>query len=145
MSDKFFVDHRATLQFNVPGAMAIGTSKALQAVPFAGKIVRLFAKVRVAGIQGSGGTTLPTIDLHKNGTSLVGGTLATFLTTATAATYGAGVTGNLLVAQGDILVLDIDAIFNGTSPTQPIDLVVVAVIERQSAFGVATGKIQRGL
>lgn len=141
---EFLVDHRATLQFNVPGTLTTGTSKAIAVVPFRGRVVRVFAKVRVSGTQGGGGSTVPTLDLNKNGTSLVGGTLATFATTATAATYDAGVVGELVVAEGDILSLDIDLLFNGSAPApvQPIDLVVAIVIERDPHMPVETGKIQ---
>ncbi len=141
MSIRAAVFHEAILGLNITGALAAGASKAVAVVPFAGRLARIFAKVRAAGTKPGDATTNVVLDVNKNGTSIASGTVATFDGSATSPTYGTGVTGDIIVAEGDILTLDVDTVFNGTGPTQPSDLVVAIVLERYWAFGVSTGAI----
>lgn len=130
------------LQFASLGSLAAGVNKALATVPFTGYLSHVKAKVETAGTKPGDATTNVVLDLNKNGTSLFGGTFCSFNGSSTSpSSYDAAVTGEIAVAAGDQLRLDIDTIFNGTSPVQPTNLTVAVVVKRFPARGIITGVI----
>lgn len=67
----------------------------------------LQAKLIAAGI-----TDVQTVDINKNGTSLIGGTKISFATTSATPTYPT--LGEITADPGDIISVDNDAVHSGT-------------------------------
>lgn len=92
----------------------------------------------VVGVDGTGSpTTNVIVDILKNGTSIFTTTKINFAHATPAVTpssYGDLVTlAPVTFAAGDVLSIDITTIYNGTSPTQPINLTVGLLLARANA------------
>lgn len=112
------------LHFNVAGTLTTG-SIAVNVVPFAGFISNIFAKLGTAGT----GVTATKLDINKNGTTIYAATTTQITLAATTGTVttGAYTVDPTVVAAGDILDLDVDAI-----STAPGDLCVSVLISRRN-------------
>lgn len=124
-------------------SMAVATAFDSFVVPFTGYLAAIRAKVSVAGTQGTGGATLPTVNIKKNGSNMFGNaTPLTFASAATEATYDPELSGLVAVAKGDVLEFDTTVLFNGTSPTQPVGLAISFVISKRPPIGgLTTGDV----
>lgn len=143
------------IELQKAGAAAVANDIDNFIVPYAGVIKAVYAVFGVMGTDGTGAPTQDVIaDIKKNGTSIFSGAtkinwshakmLGTANTSIGADNYGALSTNPTPVKKGDFLRLDITQILNGTSPTQPTDLIVHVVISRgpsSAAAGMLTGQV----
>ena len=143
------------IELQKAGAAAVANDIDNFIVPYNGFIKAIYAVFGVMGTDGTGAPTQDVIaDLKKNGTSIFSGAtkinwahagqVGTANTSTSASSYGALTTNPTAVKKGDFLRLDITQILNGTSPTQPTDLVVHVVISRGPSSPVAamlTGQV----
>lgn len=123
------------------GVFAATTGQDYFIAPFNAKIKAIYA---VFGLMGTDGTGSPTqdlqVDIMKNGTTIFSGAtkiswahagqLGTANTPSPASAYAALTTNPPSVSKGDKIRLDGIQILNGTSPTQPSDIMVYVTLER---------------
>lgn len=131
---------------SVVGALTTGRKYAVT-VPFACFLSGVYARVGTAGTQGGGGTTLPTVDINKEGTSVFSSGGITFASGSRAASYAAFSTNPASFAKGDLLSVDVDVLFNGATPApvQPSDLGVNLVLRRTKPAETLTDKLDNGV
>lgn len=127
------------VQLNVPGTQATSANVVATAiVPFNGIIKAVWAVLGTAGVTGT-----QTTDVKKNGTTIVAsGTLLSFTTAVTAATYGTLTTNPTLVSAGDILSVVTSGVHSGTAAK---DLNLMIVIERLRGSGAPGAMITDGI
>lgn len=128
------------VQLNVPGTQAASASAvvATAIVPVNGIIKAVWGVLGTAGVTGT-----QTTDVKKNGTTLVAsGTLLSFATGVTAATYGTLSTNPTTVAAGDIISVLTTAVHSGTAAK---DLNLLLVIERLRGSGAPGAMITDGI
>jgi hypothetical protein len=129
------------IELQKAGAAAVANDIDNFIVPYNGYIKAIYA---VFGVMGTDGTGSPTqdviVDLKKNGTSIFSGAtklnfshalqVGTANTSIAADNYGAMTANPTKVSKGDFIRMDITQILNGTSPTQPTDLICHVVFTR---------------
>lgn len=123
------------LQLAAKGALTAADNLDAKQIPINGFIVAVNVQCGVIGVDGTGSPTQDiTVDIKKNGTSIVGATKITF-THATLgvkpSSYGTLVgLAPVAVAVGDVITLQGVQILNGTTPTQPLNLTATLRISR---------------
>jgi hypothetical protein len=134
-TEEFIVELRKT------GLAAVANDVDVAIAPATGFLKAVLAGFGLMGTDGTGSPTQDVIaDVKKNATSIFAGAtkinfshakqLGTAATPILADNYGALTTSPAPVNKGDRLQLDITQILNGTSPTQPTDLVLYLVFTR---------------
>jgi len=99
------------IRLDNPKAQAADLNVAQFLVPFACRLKAVFAKLRVAGVTGTG-----TYDVNKNGTTVYSGSKIDFATTAVDPTaYNAFTTDPTTFVKGDVISVDVDAVHSGTA------------------------------
>ena len=131
------------------GAAAAAIDQSADIVPFDGVITAVLAQEGVVGVDGTGAPTQDVLyDVNKNNTTLIA-TKLTWTHTALGvapSSYGSFVgVAPIAVSKGDVISLDCDQILNGTTPTQPKNLVVTLKITRSRAprpANIITGSLE---
>lgn len=131
----------ALLTLSAKGSATAADNLDAEIVPFDGFIDALLVQCGVIGVDGTGAPTQDmTVDIKKNGTSVVDATKITFTHTALLigpSSYGSIVgLAPIAVLKGDVISLQIVQILNGTSPTQAVNLSAAVRVSRARGGGV---------
>ena len=135
-------------QMTIPGSAAVvtaaGAGRDVLFAPFNGWIAAIWATFAINGVDGTGAPTQNVVvDILQNGTSIFASGNANkinWLHTALAKTptsYGVLSADPVSVSAGDTFEAQILQILNGTTPTQPISLVVGMLFSRKEQSPVA--------
>ncbi len=116
------------LELKVSWTLTAAVNRAVAMVPFPGYIKNIYAKLGTAGT----GVTHTNLDINKNGTTIFAATTSQVTLDATtgALTVGTFTTNPPVVAAGDIITVDADAV-----ATNPMNLVVLLKICKIPASG----------
>ncbi len=127
-----------------PGALAVATDVDCCVIPFNSTLRAIYSRTGTAGVNGAGGSADVLIDLKKNGTSLMS-TKVTFGFSSPSrdpSNNGVFSTDPPTFVKGDVISMDINQVFGGTSPTQPTNLAITLVLQR--GRGSKVGSVIKG-